>query len=314
MFDGQRILVAGGAGMIGWTMCNRLLEAGAEVVCVDSLITGSPDHVKLLLDRPGFSFVEADVSVEVPVEGPLDAVVNLASPASPADFRDLALAILRVGSRGVENLLNVALREEATFLQASTSEVYGDPLVHPQVESYWGNVNPVGYRSVYDEAKRFAEALVCAYQRELDLDVRIARIFNTYGPGMRPDDGRLVSNLVTQALAGEPLTVHGDGSQTRSLCFVEDEVDGLLALLASGHQRPVNIGNDQEISVFEVAQLVLGLTGSRSDIMFTERPPDDPGRRCPDLTVARTVLGWEPTTSLRDGLAPTIDWFRRQRA
>lgn len=314
MSDGQRILVAGGAGMIGSVMCGRLLDAGAEVVCVDNLVTGSPEHVKRLMGRDGFTFVDGDVSVDVPVDGPFDAVVNLASPASPADFRSLALEILRVGSRGVENLLDVAVRHGARFLQASTSEVYGDPLVHPQVETYWGNVNPVGHRSVYDEAKRFAEALICAYQRERGLDVRIARIFNTYGPGMRPDDGRLVSNFATQALTGQPLTIHGDGTQTRSLCFVEDEVEGLLALLRSDYSRPVNIGNDHEVTVLAVAELVLELTGSGSEIVFVERPPDDPSRRCPDLTVARSVLGWEPTTPLRAGLARTVEWFRSQLA
>jgi nucleoside-diphosphate-sugar epimerase len=310
----MRIVVAGGAGMIGSVMCPRLLDLGAEVICVDNLVTGSPENVKRLLGHERFSFLETDVSVEVPVAGPVDAVVNLASPASPADFSNLALQILQVGSRGVENLLELALRQDARFLQASTSEVYGDPLVHPQVETYWGNVNPVGHRSVYDEAKRFAEALTCAYHRERGVDVRIARIFNTYGPGMRPDDGRLVSNFVTQALAGEPLTIYGDGTQTRSLCFVEDEVDGLLALLTSDYRSPVNIGNDHEVTVLSVAELVLQLTGSDSKPVFVERPPDDPSRRCPDLTVARGELGWEPTTPLGDGMAKTIDWFRRLAA
>jgi dTDP-glucose 4,6-dehydratase len=310
MFDGQRIIVAGGAGMIGSVMCARLLDRGAEVVCVDNLLTGSAENVKRLLVRDGFSFVESDINFVVPVLGRCDAVVNLASPASPADFRSLALEILRVGSRGVENLLELALREGARFLQASTSEVYGDPLVHPQPETYWGNVNPVGHRSVYDEAKRFAEALIYAYQRERGLDVRVARIFNTYGPGMRSNDGRLVSNFVTQALAEKPLTIYGDGLQTRSLCFVDDEVDGLLALLASDYSSPVNIGNDSEITVLSVAELVLELTGSASKLVFVERPPDDPSRRRPDLTVARRVLGWEPTTQLTVGMEKTIDWFR----
>ena len=314
MFDGMRIVVAGGAGMLGSVMCPKLLDSGAEVICVDNLVTGSAENVKRLLGREGFSFLECDVSAGAPVAGPIDAVVNLASPASPADFRTLALQILTVGSRGVENLLDLAWRNDARFLQASTSEVYGDPLVHPQVETYWGNVNPIGLRSVYDESKRFAEALTCAYHRERGVDVRIARIFNTYGPGMRPDDGRLVSNFVTQALAGRPVTIHGDGAQTRSLCFVDDEVDGLLALLACDHRSPVNIGNDHETTVLSVAELVLKLTDSDSEIVFVERPPDDPSRRCPDLSVARRVLGWEPTTPLRTGMEKTIDWFRRLAA
>lgn len=300
--------------MIGSTMCRRLLEQEAEVVCVDNFVTGSPEHVKALLEYDRFSFVEADISVHLPVDGDFDAVVNLASPASPADFDALALEILGAGSRGVENLLDLALGQEARFFQASTSEVYGDPLVHPQVESYWGNVNPIGYRSVYDEAKRFGEALVFAYQRERGLRVRVARIFNTYGPGMRPDDGRLVSNLVTQALSGSPMTVHGDGQQTRSLCFVEDEVEGLLALLRSDYEGPVNIGNDTEVSVLSVAELIRDITATRSEIVFVERPADDPSRRCPDLTLARRELGWEPSTPLRHGLERTVDWFRAQLA
>ena len=312
MFDSERILVAGGAGMIGVTMCRALLGQGASVVCVDNLVTGSPEHVKALMPDERFSFVEADISVSVPVAGWFDAVVNLASPASPADFDNLGLEILRVGSRGVENLLEVASAQDARYLQASTSEVYGDPLVHPQVESYWGNVNPIGRRSVYDEAKRFAEALVCAYGRDRGLGVRIARIFNTYGPGMRPDDGRLVSNLVTQALSGHPMTVHGDGRQTRSLCFVEDEVEGLLALLGSDYSAPVNIGNDTEVTVLSVAELIREITGTSSELVFVERPADDPSRRCPDLTVARRELGWQPSTPLRSGLEKTVDWFRRR--
>jgi dTDP-glucose 4,6-dehydratase len=306
----MRVAVAGGAGFIGSTLCGRLLARGDDVVCIDNLVTGSAANVKLHSDRDGFSFVEADVSVSVPVVGPLGAVVNLACPASPADFGLLALQILAVGSRGVENLLEVAHATGACFLQASSSEVYGDPLVHPQTESYWGNVNPVGPRSVYDEAKRFGEALTVAFHRRFGLDVRIARIFNTYGPGMRPDDGRVVSNFVTQALRGEPLTVHGDGSQTRSFCYVDDLVGGLLALLDSTTTAPVNIGNDSELTVLDMARLVLEMSGSRSPITFTARPADDPSVRRPDLTLARTGLGWQPTTSVEVGLARTIEWFR----
>lgn len=306
----MRVLVAGGAGFIGASMCARLLERGDEVVCVDNLVTGSADNVKALLDTSALSFVEADIAEGVPVDGRLDAVVNLACPASPADFGPLALEILETGSRGVANLLQVAHDRGARFMQASTSEIYGEPLVHPQPETYWGNVNPVGPRSVYDEAKRFGEALTMAFHRHHGLDVRIARIFNTYGPRMRPDDGRVISNFVTQALRGEPLTVYGDGSQTRSFCYVEDEVTGLLALLGSDYAGPVNIGNDDERTMLEVAQLVLELSGSTSGITFRERPVDDPSQRRPDLTVARTQLGWEPATALRDGLARTIDWFQ----
>ena len=310
----MRVLVAGGAGLIGVNTCGRLLDRGDEVVCVDNLVTGSAEHVKGLSGRDAFSFVEADVSIDVPVAGPFDAVINLACPASPVDFEPLALEILDVGSRGVRNLLELAHCHGATFLQASTSEVYGDPLVHPQPETYWGNVNPVGVRSVYDEAKRFGEALTTAYHHRHGLEVRMARIFNTYGPGMRPDDGRLVSNFVTQALCDEPLTIHGDGSQTRSLCFVDDEVSGLLALLESDYCGPVNIGSDDERTVLEIAQLVLELSASRSEIVFTPRPSDDPSRRCPDLTLARTQLEWSPTTPLRVGMARTIEWFKGQIA
>jgi dTDP-glucose 4,6-dehydratase len=306
----MRVLVAGGAGFIGATMCARLLDRGDEVTCVDNLVTGSADNVTYLLDRKGISFVEADVSVGVPVEGSFGAVVNLACPASPADFGPLALEILDVGSRGVANLLALAERDGARFLQASTSEVYGEPLVHPQPESYWGNVNPVGPRSVYDEAKRFGEALTMAHHRKYGLEARIARIFNTYGPRMRANDGRMVSNFVNQALRGEPITVHGDGSQTRSFCYVDDEVTGLLALLDSSCTGPVNIGNDDERTVLDVAQLVLDLCGSTSGIIFVDRPADDPSQRRPDLTVAKRELGWQPATPLREGLARTIEWFK----
>ncbi|HUJ66942.1 MAG TPA: UDP-glucuronic acid decarboxylase family protein [Acidimicrobiales bacterium] len=306
----MRVVVAGGAGFIGVALCSRLLERGEDVVCVDNLVTGSSNNVKHLLGWDRATFIEADIGSEVTVDGPVDAVINLACPASPADFGPLALEILDVGSRGLRHLLDLAGRHQATFLQASTSEVYGEPLIHPQPESYWGNVNPIGPRSVYDEAKRFGEALVTAYGRTRQLDVRIARIFNTYGPGMRADDGRVVSNFVNQALRGEPLTVYGDGSQTRSFCYVDDEVTGLLALLESSYRAPVNIGNDDERSMLEVAQLVLDLSGSTAGIVFKDRPVDDPSQRCPDLTVARQELGWEPATSLRDGLARTISWFK----
>lgn len=306
----MRVLVAGGAGFIGRAMCLRLLERGDEVVCVDNLVTGSSEHVKEMSERAAFSFVEADISAAFDISGPFDAVVNLACPASPVDFGPLSIEILTTGSSGVSNLLELARRNHARFLQASTSEVYGDPLVHPQPETYWGNVNPIGPRSVYDEAKRFGEALTMAHHRRYGLEIRLARIFNTYGPGMRPDDGRVVSNFVTQALQGRPLTVYGDGSQTRSLCYVEDEVTGLLALLASDYTGPVNIGNDDERTMREIATLVIELTGSRSEIAYAPLPADDPTQRRPDLTLARRELNWAPVTSVREGLVSTIDWFR----
>jgi dTDP-glucose 4,6-dehydratase len=309
----MRTLVAGGAGFLGATLCGGLLDRGEEVLCVDNLVTGSADNVKRLLERDGFTFVEADVTAVLPIEDPIGAVINLACPASPADFEPLALEILEVGSRGVANLLELARTHQARFLQASTSEVYGEPLVHPQPETYWGNVNPIGVRSVYDESKRFGEALTMAHHRRHGTEVRIARIFNTYGPGMRADDGRVVSNFVTQALRHEPLTVYGDGSQTRSLCYVDDLVGGLLALLNSSCSGPVNLGGDDERSMLEVAQLVLELSGSSAGIVFTDRPADDPTIRRPDLTMARQELHWEPATPLRDGLARTIEWFASRR-
>lgn len=306
----SRYLVAGGAGLIGSHLCARLLDGGFEVVCVDNYATGSKDNIESLLASPAMSFVEADVTYPLDIDGPLDAVINLACPASPADFGPLSLEILRVGSIGVLNLLDLAHAHGARFLQASTSEVYGDPLVHPQPETYWGHVNPIGPRSVYDEAKRFGEAAIMAHHRRHGTDVHIARIFNTYGPRMRPDDGRVVSNFVIAALRGEPLTVYGDGTQTRSLCYVDDEVTGLLALLESDCAGPVNVGNDEEWTVLSIAELVLELSGSSSPIVFCERPVDDPSQRRPDLTLARSALGWEPTTPAREGLARTIEWFR----
>lgn len=306
----MRVLVAGGAGFIGNRMCRRLLERGAEVVCVDNLLTGAFENIEGLVDHRGFSFVEADITLQLPDTGRLDAVVNLASPASPVDFGPLALEILDVGSRGTANLLELARLHSARYLHASTSEVYGEPLVHPQPETYWGNVNPIGVRSVYDEAKRFAEALTFAYHRRHGLQVRVARIFNTYGPGMRPDDGRIVSTFVIQALSDEPITIHGDGSQTRSFCFVDDEVEGLLALLASDITGPVNVGSDDERSVLDVAHLVRELSRSKSEIVFVDRPSDDPSRRRPDLTLARTELGWWPRTNLEVGIEQTVDYFR----
>jgi dTDP-glucose 4,6-dehydratase len=304
----MRIVVAGGAGFIGFSLCSRLLEQGHQVVCIDNLVTGSRDHVVALADHPGFRWVEADIARSVPVDGPIDAIYNLACPASPADFGPLAMEILAVGSTGLQHLADMALHHDARLLHASTSEVYGDPLVHPQPETYWGNVNPVGPRSVYDEAKRFGEAMVSAYRR-VGLDTRLVRIFNTYGPGMRPDDGRVVSTFVRQALAGEPITIQGSGDQTRSLCFVEDLVDGLLTLMDSDLPGPVNLGNDDERTVRELAELIRDLTGSSSPIVTVSALPDDPSQRRPDLSLARSRLGWSPSTSLVDGLTRTIEWF-----
>jgi dTDP-glucose 4,6-dehydratase len=309
----MRVVVAGGAGFLGTHLCQALLARGDEVVAVDNLITGSRRNVDLLVAAPRYRFQMADVSVGVDVEGPVDAVMNLASPASPVDFSVYPLEILQVGSAGTKNLLELALAKGARYFQASTSEVYGDPTEHPQAETYWGHVNPIGPRSVYDEAKRFGEALTMAYHRVHDLDVRLVRIFNTYGPYMRPDDGRVVSNFITQALAGKPLTVYGDGSQTRSFCYATDEVAGFLAVLDSHYRRPVNIGNPAEFTVLELARMVLEITGSSSEIAFVDLPEDDPTQRCPDISLARTLLGWQPRTDLRRGIEQTAAWFEGHR-
>jgi dTDP-glucose 4,6-dehydratase len=307
-----RVVVAGGAGFLGSHLCRALLGRGDEVVCVDNLVTGSKDNIAELLDEPRFCFVEHDVSSRVEIPGEVDAVMHLASPASPKDFTEIPIKILKVGSLGTHNLLGLAKSRGARFFLASTSEVYGDPLVHPQPETYWGNVNAVGPRGVYDEAKRFAEAMTMAYHRQHGVDVRIVRIFNTFGPFMRPDDGRAVSNFVVQALRGEPLTIYGDGSQTRSFTYVDDEIEGFLALLGSGYAGPVNIGNPEEVTVGELARLVLELTGSGSEVVHLPSSADDPSRRKPDISLARSELGWEPRVGLREGLARTIEWFRRR--
>jgi len=308
-----RYVVMGGSGFLGSHLCDHLLERGDQVVCVDDFSTGPSENVAHLSDHPAFSLVEADVSESLPVDGPVDGVLHLASPASPPDYLARPLATLAVGSEGTRRGLELSERHGARFLLASTSEVYGDPVVHPQTEAYWGNVNPVGPRSVYDEAKRFAEALTMAHHRELGTNVGIARIFNTYGPRLRPDDGRVVSNFLFQALRGEPLTVYGDGSQTRSLCYVADEVAGLVALLDADIAGPVNIGNPDEYTVLELAQIVIDLTGSGSAIVHLPLPTDDPTRRRPDISLAKSALGWEPTTSLKDGLAQTAGFFDRRR-
>jgi len=307
----SRVVVAGGAGFLGSHLCDRLLERGDTVVCLDDLSTGSKDNVAHLLGHERFTLVVTNVSesVELGDSAPVDAVCNLASPASPSAYLARPFDTLAVGSEGTRRLLELARAHGARFLMASTSEIYGDPEVHPQVESYRGNVDPTGPRSVYDEAKRFAESLTMAMHRTHGVNVGIARIFNTYGPRLSPGDGRVVSNFIVQALRGEPLTVYGDGSQTRSLCFVDDEIGGLLALLDSSLTGPVNIGNPDERSVADLAQFVLEVTGSTSGIVFEPLPTDDPTRRCPDITLARTELGWEPTTGLREGIEQTIDYF-----
>jgi dTDP-glucose 4,6-dehydratase len=303
-------VVSGGAGFLGSHLCRALLQRGDDVVCIDNLVTGVEANVADLVGNGGFTFIRQDVTNHVIVEGDVDAVMHLASPASPKDFTSIPIKILKVGSLGTHNLLGLAKAKGARFFLASTSEVYGDPAVHPQPESYWGNVNPVGPRGVYDESKRFAEAMTMAYHRQHGLDVRIARIFNSYGTHFRPDDGRVVSNFVMQALRGAPLTIYGDGTQTRSFTYVDDEIRGFLALLGSDYVGPVNIGNPDEFTVLELAKLVLELTGSMSTIEHHPLPVDDPAQRRPDITLARSVLGWEPTVPLREGLERTIEWFR----
>ncbi|MFF7449769.1 MULTISPECIES: NAD-dependent epimerase/dehydratase family protein [unclassified Streptomyces] len=305
----MRVAVTGGGGFLGSHLCEALLRRGDSVVCLDNYSTGAPENIAHLLSEPGFEFRLADVSEAVEVAGRVDAVAHLASPASPPDYLRQPLETLAVGSRGTENALRLALRHDARFILASTSEIYGDPLVHPQEETYWGNVNSIGPRSVYDEAKRYAEAVSAAYRRIHDVNVGIARIFNTYGPRMRPHDGRVVSSFITQALTGEPLTIYGDGKQTRSFCYVDDLVRGLLALLDSCELGPFNLGNPVEHTVVELADLVLAMTGSASEVKYHPLPVDDPVRRRPVITRAREVLGWEPEFDISDGLRRTVAYF-----
>jgi len=308
----MRIVVTGGAGFVGSHLCERLLADGHEVVCIDNLITGRREHADFLTDSPQFSFLEHNISQPFYVDGAVDAVMNFASPASPIDFPKYPIQILKVGALGSLHSLGMAKAKGARYLLASTSEAYGDPEVNPQPETYWGHVNPIGPRSVYDEAKRYAEALTMAYHRYHDIDTRIVRIFNTYGPRMRPQDGRAIPQFISQALAGDPMTVHGDGTQTRSFTYVDDLVEGIVRLLYLDppFHEPVNIGNPNEMTVLAMAELIKELTGSSSDIKFTERPVDDPSVRRPDIGRAQTLLDWEPLVDVREGLGRTIDWFR----
>lgn len=304
-------LVPGGAGFVGSHLCERLLAEGWEVICLDSLLTGSEQNLAPLIGRDGFRFQLHDVTTPIDLVEDIDWILQLASPASPTDYMKYPIETLRVGALGTFNLLDLARSKGAGLLLMSTSEVYGDPKVHPQPESYWGNVNPVGPRAVYDEAKRYAEALTVAYHRVNGIPVRIARVFNTFGPRMRGNDGRAVPTFIDQALHGGPLTVHGDGGQTRSLCYVDDLVEGLWRLLLSDVTTPVNLGNPNELTVLDLARLVCELAEGSCEIAFVERPTDDPQFRCPDISLARDRLGWEPKTDLKEGLAMTISWARQ---
>lgn len=310
----MRAVVTGGAGFLGSHLCEALIDAGHEVVCVDNLSSGSVQNLAQVVGRPEMTFRQEDVSSPADVPGPVDTVFHLASLASPRDYLQFPIETLRAGSLGTGNYLELARVKQARFLMASTSEVYGDPDVHPQTETYWGHVNPVGVRSVYDEAKRFSEAMTMAYHREHGLDVKIARIFNTYGPRLRPRDGRVISSLLAQALAGLPLTVYGDGTQTRSFCYVGDQVRGLLALERADVTGPVNIGNPAEITILDLVSEVLAITGSASPVVFEPLPLDDPVRRRPDISLARRLLGWEPAVSLTEGLRRTAEWLAGQLA
>jgi dTDP-glucose 4,6-dehydratase len=306
----MRILVTGGAGFLGSHLCDRLLDEGHEVIAMDNLITGSTDNIAHLAGHPRFSFIHHDVTNYIYLKGDLDAILHFASPASPVDYLELPIQTLKVGSLGTHNALGLAMAKHARFLLASTSEVYGDPQVHPQEESYWGHVNPIGPRGVYDEAKRFAEAMTMAYHRYHNVETRIVRIFNTYGPRMRLRDGRVVPNFVRQALHGEPLTVYGDGGQTRSFCFVSDLIDGIHRLLISDEVEPVNIGNPSEMTILQFAQVINQLTGNQGGIRFEPLPQDDPKQRQPDIGKARRVLGWEPKVQLQEGMERTIVYFK----
>jgi dTDP-glucose 4,6-dehydratase len=310
----MRVVITGGAGFLGSHLCDYLLNQGHEVICLDNLLTGTVDNIAHLMGHDRFRYVKHDVTEYLFIGGPIDAVMHFASPASPRDYLELPIQTLKVGALGTHKTLGLAKNKQARFLLASTSETYGDPLVNPQPETYWGNVNPIGLRGVYDEAKRFAEALTMAYHRYHGIDTRIVRIFNTYGPRMRPHDGRVVSNFIVQALQQEPLTVYGNGEQTRSFCYVEDEVGGIVKLLTAPDKPdihdPVNIGNPHELTVMEIARKVLSLTASSSKVVHEPLPQDDPKVRRPDITRAQKLLGWNPTITLEEGLRRTIDYFK----
>jgi dTDP-glucose 4,6-dehydratase len=308
----RRAVVTGGAGFLGSHLCERLLADGWQVICVDNLVSGAASNVAQLKGNKAFESIQHNVSTPLYLDGPIDAVLHFASPASPVDYGDHPIATLKVGTLGTHNMLGLARAKKATFFLASTSEVYGDPQVHPQPETYWGNVNPVGPRAVYDEAKRAGEAFTMAYHRAHGMKTRIVRIFNTYGPRMRINDGRAVPNFMMQALKNEPITIYGDGSQTRSLCYVDDLIEGIIRLLAADYTDPVNLGTADEVTMVQLATRIRDLTGSSSEIVFRPLPEDDPKQRRPDLTRARELLGWEAHTSLDAGLARTIDYFRKR--
>ena len=308
----MRILITGGAGFIGSHLCDRFLAGGHEVVCLDNLLTGSTDNIAHLAGNRKFSFIHHDVTNYIFVEGKIDAILHFASPASPVDYQNFPIQTLKVGSLGTHKALGLAKEKKARFLLASTSEVYGDPLTHPQREDYWGNVNPIGPRGVYDEAKRFAEAMTMAYHRYHGVDTRIARIFNTYGPRMRLNDGRVVPNFICQALRGEDLTIYGDGSQTRSFCYIDDLVDGIVLLLLSSETEPVNLGNPGEFTILEFARVILEGTGARSRTVHQPLPVDDPQVRKPDISRGRAILGWSPKVELREGIQKTIPYFQKK--
>ena len=305
------VLIAGGSGFLGSHLCDRFLNEGFDVICVDNLSTGAVSNINSLLGKTRFAYIQHDITEPLRIPTDLDYVLNFASPASPPDYLRLPIQTLRAGARGTENLLELAKEKAATFMLASTSEIYGDPLITPQSEAYWGNVNPIGLRSVYDESKRFAEAMTMAYHRQYGLDIRLLRIFNVYGPRMRPKDGRAIPNFIGQALNNKPITVYGDGTQTRSLCYFSDEIEGIYRLLMAEVRVPVNIGNPStHINMLELATKILKLTGSSSEIVFKPLPDDDPKLRWPDITRARELLGWEPRISLEEGLTHTIEYFR----
>lgn len=310
----SKILVAGGAGFLGSHLIEALLEKGESLVCVDNLLTGRLSNIKSFKNKPNFTFIEHDITQPLELNDKFDYIINLACPASPVDYRKHPVETLMANSRGVKNLLDLALRNKARFIQTSTSEVYGDPSVHPQKESYWGNVNCYGERACYDEGKRFAEALIYIYRKDFGLDTGIIRIFNTYGPRMQPNDGRVVSNFIRQALAGEDITIYGDGKQTRSFCYVSDQIRGQIKMLYSGEEGPINIGNPAEFTMLELAKKVIKLTGSQSKIIHKPLPADDPKQRCPDIKLAKSKLNWRPEVGLDEGLERTTKWFKNQKS